>query len=1215
MKDSIAKPNAMSETLKPAASSFRRSLVGLMLTLAFSMAVLPLAAQEPRAIINEWSQGDGAQREWVEIVVLQHNLNMENWVLRDDNAPSPFLTFTSAFNNLPRGTVIVVYNIGQKNEDLNSLNFDGSSPTCAYVFLPDHSVQLRSVNWNADNAFGDSNDDDNPRLLDNLRQVVHDWDNNNTPAMRAVRPGQRQSVAFCGDDYRQIHDPSKWVRSTWNQATPARPNCPTNEAWINSQRSQSGQVCLEFEQARLSGAEGASNLRVNLRLAAPLPVGNSIIAKIRVRGATPQVVHGADSDYRINAITSPTPEGGSIDLNITGGELQPPSFGVNLLRDCVEEGDEEVIFEIIPDAAYTILDNQACTLAISDVQTDYQLRAQATPDVFCNAGGAYDLWADFTGETPPGTITYTWQPGGQDGQTVNGLPAPAQTSTYTVTATSAREGCTFTAAVTVTVDEANIQLSPTAATVCPGQAVQLTATGGDAGSYVWQPLTGLTANDASATFQSDIEGDYTINLTGQFGDCTGTAQATITVRNDVKPITIDADPAGSCPNQPVQLSASGADNYNWTTDGGSLTPGGGDDTRATFISAAGGSFTIVVTGKRLGCDARGERTIEIQDLPQPAASISPIGTVCPGQSLTLECQVLQNPAGLVYEWVTDNLTLTAEQASARTFTLTAPDEAGTYSLRARIRVGDCVSPFTEDVTFTVASVREMILSGPAVYCQGQEFVLRAPDQDLDPASVSFSPDAADVPDLLNPRVAIVGNEVVFRATPTSAEFDYAIRVSGRTRNGDCLVQSNEVRVRSLPAMVFDPSAPGMSCAGDAVSLPLLNVPDGVTPTITSNPASGIDLVWNDGVLTATGNVPGSYEITAFAVSNGCNLTATHALLVHPRPVVSVESDGGVTQICAGQTLQLDASGADGYEWTPPHRDGNTGATGFVTPTETTTYTVSGSLGLCSGSAEIEITVLPAPDFTSLVRAVSACVGSSKTLGEGLQAQTGVTYQWAPAEGLNDASAMQPEFTPTEEGTTTFTLTGAAGACTAEAEVVVTARPKPTVSITPATPDEILVGTPLTLTAAGADSYVWEPVADITGEANVASVTVVHEEDGDFTYTVTGTEATYGCTNTAQVTVKVVPARTMNVITPNGDGVNDVFFMDVDPLVYKSIETLVFDRFGNRLFSSNAFGEQNGWRGVDRNGGEVPAGSYSFVVKLERRDGRSIQRAGTLTLLR
>lgn len=1211
MNDSIAKPNAMSETLKLAASSFRRKLVGLLLTLAFSMAVLPLAAQQPRAIINEWSQGDGAQREWVEIVVLQHNLNMENWVLRDDNAPSPFLTFTSAFNNLPRGTVIVVYNIGQKNEDLNSLNFDGSSPTCAFVFLPDHSVDLRSVNWNADNAFGDSNDDDNPRLLDNLRQVVHDWDNNNTPAMRTVRPGQRQSVAFCGDDVSQIHDPSKWVRSTWNQATPALPNCPTNEAWINSQRSQSGQVCLEFEQDRLSRAEGTNNVRVNLRLAAPLPVGNSIIAKIRVRGATPQVVHGADGDYRINAITNPTPEGGSIDLNITGGEIQPPSFGVNLLLDCVEDGNEEVIFELLPDAAYTILDNQTCTLTITDVQKDYRLSAQATPNVFCNAGGAFNLWADFTGETPPGTFTYTWQPGGEVGQTVNDLPAPAQTSTYTVTASSAREGCTFTAQVTVTVDEANIQLSPTAVTVCPGQAVQLTATGGEAGSYVWQPLAGLTANGASATFQSDIVGVYTVNLTGQFGTCTGTAQATITVRNDEKPITIEADPAGSCPNQPVQLSASGADagTYAWTAQAG-LTPDGGDETRAIFTSAADGSYTIVVTGKRDGCDARGERTIEIQSLLQPEARISPIGTACPGQSLTLECRTPLEPTGIIYEWVTDNLTLTAEQASARTFTLTAPNEAGTYSLRARIRVGDCVSPLSEEVTFTVASVQEMILSGPAVFCQGQEFVLRAPDQDL--VSLSFSPDATDLPDLLNPRVAIEGGEVVFRATPTSAEFDYTIRVSGRTRNGDCLVQSNEVRVRSLPAMVFDPSAPGMSCAGDAVSLPLLNVPEGVTPTITSNPASGIDLVWNDGVLTATGNVPGSYEITAFAVSNGCNLTATHTLLVHPRPVVSVESDGGVTQICAGQPLQLDASGADGYEWTP---GGLTGATVIVSPQLTTTFTVSGTQGYCSGTAEIEITVLPAPDFTSLVRAVSACIGSAKTLGEGLQAQTGLTYQWAPADGLSDASAMQPEYTPTAEGTTTFTLTGTAGTCTAEAEVVVTARPKPTVSITPAEPDEILVGTPLTLTAAGADSYVWEPVTDILGAIDAASVTVVHEEDGDFTYTVTGTETTYGCTNTAQVTVKVVPARMMNVITPNGDGVNDVFFYNVDPLVYKSIETLVFDRFGNRLYSSNAFGEQNGWRGVDRNGGEVPAGSYSFVVKLERRDGRSIQRAGTLTLLR
>ncbi|MBO6081151.1 MAG: hypothetical protein J6P54_09320, partial [Bacteroidales bacterium] len=245
--------------------------------------------------------------------------------------------------------------------------------------------------------------------------------------------------------------------------------------------------------------------------------------------------------------------------------------------------------------------------------------------------------------------------------------------------------------------------------------------------------------------------------------------------------------------------------------------------------------------------------------------------------------------------------------------------------------------------------------------------------------------------------------------------------------------------------------------------------------------------------------------------------------------ITLNSPDNTYTACAGETITVTASGASTYQWS----DGlGSGAT--VHPTVSGTYTVTGTnTSGCSGTAVAYVTVNPAPTVTingSTSGTASICSGNSVTLTAGGAS----TYLWS-----NNSTATS--ISVNTGGT--YTVTGTANGCSATASVTVDAHDAPVVTISGPTSNTVCTGTPVTLTADGASTYVWSD-----GLGNTASVNPPTATAGNKTYTVTGTDS-HNCTGTATYQLSVNQTPTVNItsdITAICNGVSQTLTASCTP---------------------------------------------------------------------
>ena len=152
------------------------------------------------------------------------------------------------------------------------------------------------------------------------------------------------------------------------------------------------------------------------------------------------------------------------------------------------------------------------------------------------------------------------------------------------------------------------------------------------------------------------------------------------------------------------------------------------------------------------------------------------------------------------------------------------------------------------------------------------------------------------------------------------------------------------------------------------------------------------------------------------------------------------------------------------------------------------------------------------------------------------------------------------------------------------------------------------GQSASLNGIGTGTPFWSPSSDLDNSTifNPQATPIITTN-----YILTVTDAN-SCSNSDTVLITVIPLTfngvIANVFSPNGDGINDTWYIE-NIKYYPKNEVSIYNIYGNIVFNKQAY--NNDWDGT-YNGKPLPDGTYYYVVKI---DETSAAIKGSLDILR
>jgi gliding motility-associated-like protein len=641
---------------------------------------------------------------------------------------------------------------------------------------------------------------------------------------------------------------------------------------------------------------------------------------------------------------------------------------------------------------------------------------------------------------------------------------------------------------------------------------------------------------------------------------------------DTVEIFVEAQPIVDAGND---TSICAGQNTQLTASGGSTYSWSNGGNTAGINVSPTATTTYVVTVSNGNCSATDDVVVTVVALP--IANAGNDTSICAGQSAQLTAS-----GGSTYSWSNGGNTAGIN---------VSPTVTTTYVVT--VSNGNCSA--TDDVVVTVVALPIADAGNDTSICAGQSAQLTASGG----STYSWSNG---------------GNTAGINVTPAITT-TYVVTVS----NGNCSA-TDDVVVTVVALPIANAGNDTSICAGQSAQL---------------TASGGSTYSWSNGGNTAGINVSPAITTTyVVTVSNGnCSATDDVVVTVVALPIADAGND---TSICAGQSVQLTASGGSTYSWS---NGGNTAGIN-VSPAITTTYVVTVSNGNCSATDDVVVTVVAQP-IADAGNDTAICINDQASL----LASGGGSYLWS--NGVTTAiNSVSPLIT------TTYTVTVDNGVCIATDDVVVTVNDYPQISLQKtdahcghidgsvianvsggngtytyswspvASTNSQINNIPggnyaVTVTSAGCSSVSSIVVSDLTGPQAVFSMSatiidvdqVVYFYDysiGAFswywtfgdgnnsilqnptnTYHIPGSydvwlyvEDNYGCRDSTSQIIQVNNAFMIHIpnsFSPNGDGINDIFM----PLGIRIDEEhyimQIYDRWGKKVFETTDVYE--GWNGT------------------------------------
>lgn len=286
---------------------------------------------------------------------------------------------------------------------------------------------------------------------------------------------------------------------------------------------------------------------------------------------------------------------------------------------------------------------------------------------------------------------------------------------------------------------------------------------------------------------------------------------------------------------------------------------------------------------------------------------------------------------------------------------------------------------------------------------------------------------------------------------------------------------------------------------------------------------GIDYVWspatylngaNTATPVATPPAPNAITYTVVVTDiNQCTNTDSVRISFHPATLLNAGPD---TSVCLNPgnfqpSVQLNATGASTYSWTPPGGLNNPNIANPVsTPQANMQYVVAGTdINGCQATDTVNVFVLD-PALNVVVEA-SKTICEGQSTGISVVSQGTSSYSWSPPQYISNPLELSPYFFPPD--TATYIITISNYCYTKTDSVLIIVWPKPRLALPPV--DSICINESIQLQAFDAVTYVWDanPTLSATNIPNpIATPTVTTN------YYVTGTSA-LGCV--ARDTIQVI----------------------------------------------------------------------------------------------
>lgn len=315
-------------------------------------------------------------------------------------------------------------------------------------------------------------------------------------------------------------------------------------------------------------------------------------------------------------------------------------------------------------------------------------------------------------------------------------------------------------------------------------------------------------------------------------------------------------------------------------------------------------------------------------------------------------------------------------------------------------------------------------------------------------------------------------------------------------------------------LTLDVQIAGTAMAGADYNL---TIPNQVTFTAgQTNLNFPIEII-NDGLMEGTETI----EIS-LVYDFGCGAFdfATVVLEIKDEPEFFAADGMDTLFVCSGSTIQLTAEGAQTYSWSPAGNLNNPNISNpIATPTMSETYTVTGTLGGCNMTDDVFVEIIdPTIDLVAN-SPTNICVGESVSLSANNNVGNSGLI-WSPVFGLDDATSANPNASPNQ--TTTYTATVSIEGCSVSDQITVNVDAFQFPILT--TMDTIIcLGDSLILassTPGSTTNYAWSPGGELS-DPNISNPIAYPTLNS--TYTLIATSPNGYCSETASVTVEVVPA--------------------------------------------------------------------------------------------